>query len=90
MFVAKCLCCKCEFTEDVLNVCAFIKNRRKKLKLKLCSHLADLLMDSDQQTSDGQDGVEGQSLGEQHSDSVHHQQVEVELCFFCTEVRQTC
>ena len=34
--------------------------------------------------SDGEDGVEGQSFGEQHSDSVHHQQVEVQLGFLCT------
>ena len=33
--------------------------------------------------SDGEDGAEGQSLGEQNSDSVHHQQEEVQFGFFC-------
>lgn len=43
----------------------------------------------EEQRSDGQDGVEGQSFGEHDSDAIHHQQEEVELCFFCTEMRQT-
>lgn len=36
--------------------------------------------------SDGEEGAEGHSLGEDHSDSVHHQQEEVQPGFFWMNV----
>lgn len=42
----------------------------------------DLVLVLEEQRSDGEDGVKGQSFGEHHSDSIHQQQIEVQLRFF--------